>query len=60
MKIPGAWLAGENGKCKRGACGGNLYLDRDWRKRLLKKCLLCSREESLTDDEQKELRFGSR
>jgi hypothetical protein len=60
MKIPGTWLAGEGGKCKRGACGGNLYLDWDWRMRLLKKCLLCSREELLSDDEQKDLRFGSR
>jgi hypothetical protein len=60
MKIPGAWLAGENGKCRRGACGGNLYLALDFRQRLIKKCLLCTREELLTEDEQKDLRFGLR
>ena len=60
MKTAGAWLSGENGKCKRGACGGNLYLALDIRRQPVKKCLLCSREEALTKNEQKDLRFGPR
>lgn len=45
------WLKDRNGllaKCGHGACGGNLFLERDYRGRLGVKCLLCTRERELS------------
>jgi hypothetical protein len=52
------WLAGKDRKCtwNNGKCGGDLFLERNWRGQVKAKCLLCSREFELTDSHLRDLK----